>query len=98
MKSITVQELAALPSPVIIDVREPDEFATGHAPAAVNIPLSQLGGRLDEVPTDQPVHLICQVGGRSAQATEALASRGIDATNVTGGTTAWISAALPVDR
>ncbi|MFB2580975.1 rhodanese-like domain-containing protein [Herbiconiux sp. P15] len=98
MKSITVQELAALPSPVVIDVREPDEFASGHAPSAVNIPLSQLAQRLDEVPTAGPVHVICQLGGRSAQATEALASRGVDAVNVTGGTSAWVSAALPVDR
>lgn len=98
MKSITVTDLAADPTATVIDVREPDEYASGHARGAVNLPLSQLGGRLDDVPTDRPVHIICQSGGRSAQATEALASRGWDAIDVIGGTSAWIAARLPVDR
>lgn len=71
MSRITVDQLAALDSPVLIDVREPDEYAAGHAPSAVNLPMSQLDARVDEVPTDAPVHVICQSGGRSARATEA---------------------------
>ncbi|CAQ01817.1 rhodanese-like domain-containing protein [Clavibacter sepedonicus] len=98
MKSITVHDLAAATGATIIDVREPDEYAGGHARSAVNVPLSELGERLDEIPTDQPVHVICQSGGRSARATDALAARGIDAIDVTGGTSAWIDADLPTDR
>jgi rhodanese-related sulfurtransferase len=88
MSRITVDQLAALDSPVLIDVREPDEYAAGHAPGAVNLPMSQLDARADEVPTDAPVHVICQSGGRSARATEALAARGVDAVDVEGGTSA----------
>jgi rhodanese-related sulfurtransferase len=98
MKSITVQQLAATTGATIIDVREPDEYAASHARSAVNVPLSELGERIDEIPADQPVHVICQSGGRSARATEALTARGIDAINVTGGTSAWIDADLPTDR
>ncbi|OUD88003.1 tRNA 2-selenouridine synthase [Clavibacter michiganensis subsp. michiganensis] len=54
MSRITVDQLAALDSPVLIDVREPDEYAAGHAPGAVNLPMSQLDARVDEVPTDAP--------------------------------------------
>ncbi len=57
MSRITVDQLAALDSPVLIDVREPDEYAAGHAPGAVNLPMSQLDARVDEVPTDAPVHV-----------------------------------------
>jgi len=98
MSRITVDQLATLDSPVLIDVREPDEYAAGHAPGAVNLPMSQLDARVDEVPTDAPVHVICQSGGRSARAAEALAARGVDAIDVEGGTSAWISAGHPVDR
>lgn len=98
MNQITVDQLAALGSPVLIDVREPDEFAGGHAPGAVNLPMSQLGDRLDEVPTDVPVHIICQVGGRSARVTEALAGRGVSAIDVAGGTSAWIASGRAVVR
>ncbi|PPF25115.1 sulfurtransferase [Rathayibacter rathayi] len=98
MKSITVHDLAATIAPTVLDVREPDEYATGHARGAVNLPLSQLGQRLNEVPADRPVHIICQSGGRSSQATEALADRGYDVIDVTGGTSAWIAADLPVDH
>ncbi|MDO4042499.1 rhodanese-like domain-containing protein [Clavibacter michiganensis] len=98
MTSITVQQLAASAGATIIDVREPDEYAAGHARSAVNVPLSELGERIDGIPADRPVHFICQSGGRSARATEALTACGIDAIEVTGGTTAWIDADLPTDR
>jgi rhodanese-related sulfurtransferase len=91
MNQITVEQLAALDSPVLIDVRERDEFATAHAPAAVNLPLSELHGRVSEIPRDAPVHVICQAGGRSARATAFLTKNGIDAVDVAGGTNAWIN-------
>ncbi|MGO4784188.1 rhodanese-like domain-containing protein [Cryobacterium sp. W22_MBD10_FK3] len=96
MNQITVDQLAALDSPVLIDVREPDEFAGGHAPGAVNLPMSQLGDRLAEIPTDAPVHIICHSGGRSARVTDALAARGVSAIDVAGGTSAWIASGRTV--
>lgn len=96
MKSITITELAARTGTPLIDVRERDEFATGHVPGAVNLPMSELGDRLDELP-DEPFDVICQVGGRSARVVEALEPRGYDATNVTGGTGEWIAAGHAVE-
>ncbi|WP_420095180.1 rhodanese-like domain-containing protein, partial [Clavibacter michiganensis] len=98
MNNITVHELATSTGATIIDVREADEYADGHARTAINVPLSELDARIDEIPTDRPVHVICQSGGRSARATEALTAQGIEAVNVTGGTSAWIDADLPTDR
>ena len=98
MNQITVDQLAALSSPVLFDVREPDEFAGGHAAGAVNLPMSELGNRLAEVPTDGSVYIICQSGGRSARVTEALAGQGVPAIDVAGGTSAWIAAGHAVER
>jgi rhodanese-related sulfurtransferase len=94
MRQVTVTELATTPDAVVIDVREPDEYASGHVPGANNIPLGQVRSRLSEVPLAPEVHLICQSGRRSAQATEVLRSEGVQAVNVDGGTTAWIQAGL----
>ena len=81
----------------VVDVRESREYRPGHVPGAVNIPLSILPVRIDEVPRDRPVLVICQSGGRSAQATELMRSVGIDAHSVAGGTGAWIEAGRPVE-
>ncbi|WP_460796996.1 rhodanese-like domain-containing protein [Microbacterium sp. GXF0217] len=88
MKSITVAELAEKSDTPLIDVRERDEFARGHVPGAVNIPMSEIGNRLEELPSEA-FHVICQIGGRSARVVEALESRGYDVTNVDGGTGEW---------
>lgn len=90
MKSITVEELAARSGVPLIDVRERDEFAAGHVPGAVNLPMSEIGNRLDELPAEA-FDVICQAGGRSAQVAEALEARGFDVTNVAGGTGEWIA-------
>ncbi|MDP3950003.1 rhodanese-like domain-containing protein [Microbacterium sp.] len=96
MKSITVAELASRASTPLIDVRERDEFAAGHVPGAVNIPMSELGNRLEELPSEA-FDVICQVGGRSARVVQALEAQGHDATNVDGGTGEWIAAGHPVE-
>jgi rhodanese-related sulfurtransferase len=97
VKSITVQQLRERENVPLIDVREVDEFAAGHVPGAVNLPMSSIGERLDELP-DEPFDVICQLGGRSARVVEALSARGHDATNVDGGTSAWTEAGYDLDR
>ena len=80
----------------LVDVRTPGEFAEGHVPGAVNIPLDTLGGRVSEL-GDGPVHVICRSGSRSSRATDLLVGEGVDATNVKGGTLAWIAAGYPTE-
>ena len=90
-------EVGALPADAyLLDVREQDEWAAGHAPTAVHLPLSELIARLDEVPADREVHVICKVGGRSAQAVQFLNAQGRDTVNVAGGMLAWAAAGLPM--
>ncbi len=96
MKSITIAELVERTGVPLIDVRERDEFATGHVPGAVNLPMSELGGRMDELPAEA-FHVICQIGGRSARVVEILEARGFDATNVEGGTGEWVAQGRPVE-
>ena len=95
MKSITVQQLRERDDVPLIDVREADEFAAGHVPGAVNLPMSVIGERLHELP-EGAFDVICQVGGRSARVVQALEARGYDATNVDGGTGEWAAAGFPI--
>jgi rhodanese-related sulfurtransferase len=81
----------------IVDVREGDEYAAGHVPGAQLIPLGILPVRLQELPKNEPLYVICASGGRSAQAAELLQKAGLDARSVVGGTAAWIRSGRPVD-
>lgn len=82
----------------LIDVREPREYAAGHARGARNIPLAQVAARAGEIPADGPVLLICLSGGRSGRAQATLRRLGRTNThNVAGGTTAWQAARLPME-
>jgi rhodanese-related sulfurtransferase len=81
---------------LLLDVREDDEWADGHAPEAVHIPMSQLNVRAAEIPTDRTIVCVCHVGGRSAAVAEALNRNGWTALNLAGGMNAWIAAGLPV--
>lgn len=74
----------------VIDVREPDEYASGHVPGAVSIPLGSVPDQVERFRGDGPTYVICQAGGRSRRACEFVAAEGIDAVNVGGGTGAWI--------
>jgi rhodanese-related sulfurtransferase len=73
----------------LLDVREPEEVEAWAYPIGVNIPLGQLGDRLDEVPRDVTIVVACHVGGRSAAAAKALSDAGWSAENLTGGAVAW---------
>jgi rhodanese-related sulfurtransferase len=89
--TVTVPDVPAeLPqSTVLLDVREQDEWEAGHAPQARHIPMSELAGRLEELPADQEVLVICRSGGRSARVTAYLNANGWDARNVDGGMQQW---------
>ena len=83
--------------PLLIDVREPNEFAAVRAPGAVLIPTSTFTARVAELPTDRPLLVVCHVGGRSAAVTGFLVRSGrTDVVNVAGGMEAWEGAGLPV--
>ncbi|MBF4599585.1 rhodanese-like domain-containing protein [Frigoribacterium sp. VKM Ac-1396] len=73
----------------VLDVRERHEWDDAHAPGATLIPLSELNERVDEVPTDRTVLVVCHSGMRSARATDALRGIGVDARNVAGGMLGW---------
>jgi rhodanese-related sulfurtransferase len=66
-------------------VRQPTELAIEQAPGAVNIPLDQLRARLDELPRDREIHVICRSGQRAYYATRILLQNGFNARNVSGG-------------
>jgi rhodanese-related sulfurtransferase len=79
--------------PYILDVREPDEWGAGHIDSAQHIPMMELPARLEELPKDERVYVVCRGGGRSSRATAFLTEHGVDAVNVAGGMKAWKAAA-----
>jgi DMSO/TMAO reductase YedYZ molybdopterin-dependent catalytic subunit len=81
---------------LLLDVREPDEWYTEHAPAAMFIPMGRVRARQDELPNDRPIVVVCRSGGRSAAVTASLRRSGFDAVNLAGGMCAWAAAGLPV--
>jgi rhodanese-related sulfurtransferase len=74
----------------LLDVREPFEVEEWAYPIGVNIPLGELGNRLDEIPADRTVVVACHMGQRSAAAARALSDAGWTAENLTGGAVAWV--------
>ncbi|HXT35450.1 MAG TPA: MBL fold metallo-hydrolase [Chloroflexota bacterium] len=83
---------------LILDVREPEEYAHGHVPGAVNLPQADLATRLQEIPTDRPVLVICQGGYRSLRAARFLRQAGYTTSeSIKGGTTAWEALGKPLD-
>ena len=90
--SVTELEKLITAGSLVIDVREADEFAAGHVPTAVSIPLSTVQDRVDEFRHQGTVYVICQVGGRSMRACQYLADFDINnLVNIAGGTTGWIA-------
>lgn len=85
--------------PLLVDVREPSEFAEVRADGAILVPLSTFMVRYRELPQDRALLMICRTGARSGQATAFLLANGwTDVVNVSGGTIAWERAGLPVRR
>lgn len=89
---------AAATGAAVIDVRQPEEYVNGHVAGAQLIPLGEVVARLDEIPADEPVYIICQSGGRSLKAAKFLRAQGYDAASVAGGTKAWIDSGREVVR
>jgi sulfur-carrier protein adenylyltransferase/sulfurtransferase len=85
---------------VLIDVREPDEFARGKIPGAYTIPRGVLEMQVDgRLPREAPVVLYCGGGGRSALAAKSLADMGFEnVVNLQGGWQAWTNSGLPVEQ
>jgi thioredoxin 1 len=82
----------------VLDVREPQEWEGGHLAGAVHIPMNDVPDRVAELPGDQPVFVMCGVGGRSRQVTDFLRARGLDAINVADGMQGWVSRGWAVER
>ena len=104
MPSITPAELDAKmkgPSPkrpLLIDVRQPEEFRSGHIPGAKLIPLGELTRRLNELPKNKEIVCVCASGSRSKSATKMLLREGYNAINMNGGMLTWSRARLAVTK
>ncbi len=101
MMEVPTVEVAQVPDPLpdgvtVLDVREPVEWHHGRIDGALHVPLTEVPGRLDELPGDQQLLVVCKVGGRSAQATAYLRERGFEAVNLAGGMLEWSAAGRPM--
>jgi rhodanese-related sulfurtransferase len=101
MNGIPTVSVDQVPDPlpeglVVVDVREPVEWAHGRIDGSVHIPMSEFVERIGEVPTDQQVLVVCKVGGRSAQVTQYLVQSGYQAVNLDGGLLDWAGAGRPL--
>lgn len=98
-QTITVRELARRvesdPELQLIDVRSPGEYAAGHVPRALNIPLEQVETRLEDLGSG-PIAVLCQSGRRAGMACELLRAHHDNLLLVEGGTSAWMESGLPL--
>ena len=95
----TVAQLKGQDDVVLLDVREPSEYAEGHIPGVALIPMGEVPNRLSEIPKDKTVIVTCRSGNRSGQIAEYLRQQGYDDVhNMKGGILAWQDAGLPVEK
>lgn len=92
------EKLRAKPAPLVLDVRQAEEFKTGHIQGATLIPLNELSARLNQLPRDREIICVCASGSRSGTATRQLMGAGYNAVNLRGGMNDWQRAGLPVKR
>ena len=87
MKTITIEELLQLDQNTItvLDVRPADAYTRGSVPGAVNIPLAEVEERMEELPKEKPVYVLCHTGEWSVDAVYELEAAGYDAANIEGG-------------
>ena len=84
--------------PLVVDVRQPDEYNRGHINGAKLIPLGELSGRLKELPKNKEIVLVCATGNRSRSATKILVREGYEAVNMNGGMMSWARSGLPIKK
>ena len=96
---IDIDHLAAVgDEAIVVDVRQFDEYAEGHVPGAMLIPMAQLAARMHELDDSRPVYVVCASGNRSKAMTDVLRDAGFEARSVAGGTNAWIKSGRPIER
>jgi phage shock protein E len=86
------------PKPLLLDVRQPEEYKNGHIPGAKLIPLGELGKRIKELPGNREIICVCRSGNRSSTATQQLIAAGFRARNLKGGMISWSRHGLPVKK
>ena len=84
--------------PLVLDVRQRDEYRGGHIIGAKLIPLNELGRRMKELSKDREIVCVCASGSRSSSATRMLTGAGYNAVNMKGGMSAWRRAKLAVRK
>jgi rhodanese-related sulfurtransferase len=92
------KKMGARPKPFLLDVRQPEEFRSGHIAGARLIPLGELPQRLAELPKTQEIICVCHSGNRSLSATRKLAEAGYKAINMKGGMASWSLLGLPMSK
>lgn len=80
----------------VLDVRTPEEWNEFHAPNTTLIPLDELAARVDELPKDQPIVVVCRSGNRSQTGRDILLQAGFNATSMNGGLNEWRDTGYPV--
>jgi len=98
VKPGTVSDRFFMGQLTLVDVRTNREYGQVRVPGVMHIPLTELKGRLDEIPPDHPVAFLCRSGHRSSIAAHMAARHRDDVMNVEGGMSAWLSADLPAAR
>ena len=73
----------------VLDVRTPEEWNEFHAPGTTLIPLDELASRVNELPKDRPIVVVCRSGNRSQTGRDILIQAGLNATSMNGGLTEW---------
>ncbi len=81
--------LGADDPPVVLDVREPWEQEIARLPGTLDIPMNEVPARLDELPRDREIVVMCRSGGRSARVAQYLEQQGYRTANLTGGILRW---------
>jgi rhodanese-related sulfurtransferase len=81
---------------LVLDVREPQEWAAGHIDGAVHVPMGDVPARVDTLTGGQAVLAVCRSGHRSGQVAEFLTAHGAKADNLDGGLQGWAQAGLPL--
>jgi len=80
----------------VLDVRTPEEWNEFHAPDTTLVPLDELAARVNELPKDQPIVVVCRSGNRSQTGRDILLQAGFNATSMTGGLNEWRDTGYPV--